>query len=96
MGFWGRRSTRCPAVYAPRHGGKEVVVARRERQPSTILEVRVMFEPSRVSPAYVVQAYEHVVPLTCRMASGASHTSQAGHRTERAEPTQRVGGRPAS
>jgi len=55
-----------------------------------------MFEPSRLSPACVAQAYDHVVPITCRTAAGASHTSLAGHRTEREEKTPRVGRRQAS
>ena len=51
---------------APRHGRKEASVARRGHTRSTTLEVRITFEPSRVSPACVVQAYERVVPITRR------------------------------
>jgi hypothetical protein len=35
-------------------------VARREPPPRMTLEVHVMFEPSRLSPACVAQAYEQV------------------------------------
>ena len=41
-------------------------MARRARTRSTTLEVRITFEPSRVSPACVAQAYERVVPITRR------------------------------
>ena len=39
-------------------------MARRARIPT--LEIRITFEPSRVSPDWVVQAYEQVVPLRRR------------------------------
>lgn len=66
MGFSGHRFTRWGLVTIPRHGNKEAVVARRARTRSTTLEVRITFEPSRVSPACVTQAYERVVPITRR------------------------------
>jgi len=65
-GFSGHRCTRCCPLINPRHGSKEAVVARRARTRSTTLEVRITFEPSRVSPAWVAQAYERVVPITRR------------------------------
>jgi hypothetical protein len=67
-------------------------VARREPLPRTTLEVRVMFEPSRLSPACVAQAYEQVVPLTPCTASRARHRELA--RRERS--MQPVGRRAAS
>jgi hypothetical protein len=76
-------------VKAPRHRSKEAVVTRRARTRSTILEVRITFEPSRVSPACVVQAYERVVPITRRPAPRARSLQQA----EDALQTQQVGGR---
>jgi hypothetical protein len=76
--FWARRSRRGCPVSSPLEGSKETVVARREPPPSTTLEVRVTFEPSRLSPACVAQAYEQVVPLTQRIASRASHRELAG------------------
>ena len=89
MGFWGRHSRVCPLVRVPRHGSKEASVARRDRTRSTTLEVRIRFEPSRVSPACVVQAYERVVPITRRPAPRARSSQQP----EGVQPTQHVGGR---
>jgi hypothetical protein len=89
MGFWGPHSSECPLVKAPRHGSKEASVARRDRTRSTTLEVRLTFEPSRVSPGCVVQAYERVVPITRRPAPRARAPQQA----EGAQQMQQVGGR---
>jgi hypothetical protein len=48
-------------------GIKEVIiVARREPKKAPLLEVRVMYEPSRIAPACLVQAYERLVPMTRR------------------------------
>jgi hypothetical protein len=63
-------------------------MARREPKPTKALEVSVMFEPSHVAPACVVQAYERVVPSTRRAAPTVQHHSRAG----RERLTQRVGG----
>jgi hypothetical protein len=52
-------------------------MARREPKPTQALEVSVMFEPSRLSPACVAQAYEEVVPLTQRTTSRAAHIDLA-------------------
>jgi hypothetical protein len=41
-------------------------VARREHQQIQPREIRVTFEPSRLSPASVAQAYEQVIPLLRR------------------------------
>ena len=46
-------------------------MARREPNTTKTLEVSVLFEPSRLSPAWVAQAYEEVVPLTQRATSQA-------------------------
>ena len=86
--FWARRSRRGGPVISRLSGSKEAVVARREPPSRTMLEVRVMFEPSRLSPACVAQAYEEVVPITRRSASQASHTERAGR-----ESTMQRGGR---
>lgn len=90
--FWAHRSRRRRPVVSRLSGSKETVVARREPPPRMTLTVRVMFEPSRLSPACVVQAYEEVVPITRRTTSQASHTERAG----RESPMQRVGRRTAS
>ena len=88
-GFWGHRCSVCRPVNAPRPGGKETRVARREHTGSITLEVRITFEPSRVSAACVVQAYERVVPITRRPAPRARCARQAVD----AQPMQQVGGR---
>lgn len=89
MGFWGRHSRVCHLVKAPRHGSKEASVARRDRTRSTTLEVHITFEPSRVSPACVVQAYERVIPITRRPAPRAC----SPHQAEGTQQRQHVGGR---
>ena len=90
--LWGRVSGRplqtdvVPEL--PPHRRKEAVVARRVRPGLPTLEVRVTCEPSRVSSAWIVQAYEQVVPLRRRpLAPGASSRLEQG-----APQTQRVGG----
>jgi hypothetical protein len=52
-------------------------MARREPNTTKALEVSILYEPNRLSPACVVQAYEQVVPLTPRTASRASHRELA-------------------
>lgn len=41
-------------------------MARRERQKNQKREIRVTFEPHRLSPAWIAQAYEQVVPIARR------------------------------
>ena len=91
-GFWGHRSRVGRPVKAPRPGGKEVSVARRGRTGSTTLEVRITFEPSRVSLACVMQAYERVVPITRRPTLQALPPRPDAH----APQTQPVGRRQSS
>jgi hypothetical protein len=67
-------------------------MARREPNTTQALEVSVMFEPNRLSSTCVVQAYEQVVPLTQRNASGAAPRGVAG----RKQTVQPVGRRAAS
>jgi hypothetical protein len=52
-------------------------MARREPNTTKTLEISVLFEPSRLSPACVAQAYEEVVPLTPRTTSRAFHRARA-------------------
>jgi hypothetical protein len=52
-------------------------MARREPNPTKTLEVSVKFEPSRLSPSCVAQAYEEVVPLTQRIPAQASQVDLA-------------------
>jgi hypothetical protein len=77
MDFWEHLSSECPLVKALRHGPKETSVARRGHIRRTTLAVRITFEPSRMSPACVVQAYERVVPITRRPTSQARSPQQA-------------------
>ena len=67
-------------------------MARRDPKATKTLKVSVMFEPSRLSPAPMVQAYEQVVPRTQRTASRAAHRGFAG----RKRTVQSVGRRAAS
>jgi hypothetical protein len=67
-------------------------MARREPNTTKALEVSVLYEPNRWSPACVVQAYEQVVPLTQRTASGAAPKRIGGRKWT----VQPVGRRAAS
>jgi hypothetical protein len=67
-------------------------MARREPNTTKALEISVLFEPSRLSPACVGQAYEEVVPLTQRITSRASHKGLVS----RENTVQPVGRRAAS
>jgi hypothetical protein len=67
-------------------------MARRDPKTTKTLEVSVLFEPSRLSPACVAQAYEAVVPRTQHITSRASHRGLAG----RKHTVQPVGRRAAS
>jgi len=89
MDFWEHLSSECPLMHPPRHGHKEASVAHRGHSGRTTLAVRITFEPSRVSPACVVQAYERVVPITRRPTPQARVPQQA----EGALQTQHVGRR---
>jgi hypothetical protein len=89
-GFWGHRSRQDSALRGRGPNSEEAVVARRARMPT--LEIRLPCEPSRVSPEWVVQAYEQVVPRQRRPTS-----EHAAPRPVRREPlTQRAGRREAS
>lgn len=46
-------------------------MARRNRQPPQTREIRTTFEPSRLSPSWVAQAYEQIVPIVRRTTSRA-------------------------
>lgn len=88
-GFSGHHSRLSRPWRTWRHRIKESSVARRQHQASKTLEVRLTFEPSRVSAACVVQAYARVVPITRRPVPRA----RAARQTEDAQRTQHVGGR---
>lgn len=69
-GFWARRSKRPSLVRSltttPSGIEEEVVVGSGGPRKTKSLEVRVVFEPSRIAPACVTQAYERVVPIARR------------------------------
>ena len=44
-------------------------MARRNRQPPQTREIHTTFEPSRLSPSWVAQAYEQIVPIVWRTTS---------------------------
>ena len=92
MDFWEPRSRRVSSRNSPHHSREEAVVARRARTRSTTLEVHITFEPSRVSPACVTQAYERVVPITRRTTLQALPPRPDEH----APQTQPVGRRQSS
>jgi hypothetical protein len=52
-------------------------MARRAPNTTTTLEVSIMCEPSRLSPACVAQAYAEVGPLTPRIIARAAHLALA-------------------
>jgi hypothetical protein len=67
-------------------------MANRELQTTKVLEVSVVFEPSRVSSACVAQAYEQVIPSTRRTTSPSAALGQG----TRGRQMLRVGRRSAS
>jgi hypothetical protein len=67
-------------------------MARRERTHTMVLEIRITFEPSRVSSACIAQAYEQVVPTPRRTTAPSVPIRQEAHGRQ----LQRVGRRPAS
>lgn len=65
-GFSAPRSSSARPAILRRHRDKEMIVGRREHQPPHPREIRVTFEPSRLSLSGIAQAYEQVVPLVRR------------------------------
>jgi hypothetical protein len=68
-------------------GIEEAVVESEKPKKSRALEVRVVFEPSRIAPACVAQAYERVVPTVRRGIS----LGEARRETGREETGRRPG-----
>jgi hypothetical protein len=89
-GFSARRLRPGNPVNTRRHGSKEAIVAHRERhsKPRT-LKVRVGFEPSRLSPDWVAQAYERLVPMTRRVIPLTSPPRQLGDARARPQEGRR-------
>jgi hypothetical protein len=68
-GFSALRSSLARAVILPCLWDKETIVVRRERHHPQRREIQSTFEPSRLSLAWLAQAYEQVVPLIRRTTS---------------------------
>jgi hypothetical protein len=71
-GFSVRRSNSVCAVMLRGHRDKEMIVSCRERHPPQPREMRVTFDPSRLSLAWIAQAYEQVVPIVRRTPTRSS------------------------
>jgi hypothetical protein len=68
--FSALRSNSARAVTRPCLWAKETSVVRRERHhPQQRREIQSTFEPSRLSLAWLAQAYEQVVPMIRRTTS---------------------------
>jgi hypothetical protein len=63
------RSSSARAVTLPCLWDKETIVVRRERHHPQRREIQSTFEPSRLSLAWLAQAYEQVVPMIRRTTS---------------------------
>jgi hypothetical protein len=70
--FSAPRSKCARAVTIRCQRDKETMVARREPQQPQLREIRVTFEPGRLSRSSVAQAYEQVVPIRRRTTSKPS------------------------
>ena len=64
--FSAPRFNSARAGTIPRYRDKEMIVGRRERHHPQPREIHVTFEPSRLSLAWMAQAYEQVVPIVRR------------------------------
>ena len=69
--FSALRSNSARAVTRLCLWDKETIVVRRERHHPQRREIQSTFEPSRLSLAWLAQAYEQVVPLIRRTTSRA-------------------------
>jgi hypothetical protein len=63
-------------------------VTSREPKKANALEVRIMFEPSRIASACLAQAYERIVPIARRAVASLLQN----HRPDRDEIQSRRGG----
>ena len=67
--FSALRSSSARAVTLQALWDKETIVVRRERHHPQRREMQSTFEPSRLSLAWLAQAYEQVVPMIRRTTS---------------------------
>jgi len=82
--FSACRSNSTRAVPHPCLWDKETIVVRREHHHPQRREIQRTFEPSRLSPAWLAQAYEQVVPMIRRTTSRSMR-----HHEEDAEELRR-------
>ncbi len=61
----------------------------RQRKRTTLVEVKAVFEPSRVAQACLAEAYERVIPTARR----PSHTDRASRANRTVMPRRAGGGR---
>jgi hypothetical protein len=64
--FSALRCSSARAVTIQRHRDKEMIVGYRERHHPQPREIRVTFDPSRLSLSWIAQAYGQVVPIIRR------------------------------
>jgi hypothetical protein len=76
-GFSAPRSKWARAVPIRGQRDKETMVARRAPQQTQSREIRVTFEPSRLSRSSVAQAYAQVVPILRRTTSRPSSSDRS-------------------
>jgi hypothetical protein len=72
--FWAHPLRSKRPASAQRHRSKETIVARRERPKRQERQIRITFELHRLSPAWMAQAYEQVVPIARRSTNQALAT----------------------
>lgn len=61
---------------------EEAVVGSTQSRKTKVLEVRVVFEPSRIAPLCMAQAYERVVPIIVRRGTANGRDSRPAARNE--------------
>ena len=86
--FRGHLSTVLSLRSAPSRGILGGKVTKLERTKPRTLSVRRSFEPSRIAPAHLSDAYERVVPVSGR----AIHSDRPTGRGRQTEPKQHKGG----
>src|SRR5215510_5022309 len=85
--FSALRSSLARAVILPCLWDKETIVVRREHHHPQRREIQRTFEPSRLSPAWLAQAYEQVVPmLRCTTSRSVPHHEAEGEKRCRCTP----------
>ena len=93
--FSALRSSSARAVTLQALWDKETIVVRRERHHPQRREMQSTFEPSRLSLAWLAQAYEQVVPIVRRTASRPARphgedAEELGRRSPQADIEQAV------